>query len=639
MAEEAEGPETGGEAGIGADPAAMALGLGSASRGEADAFLRDQRALIAEQRHHLNRQYAQLGLSIWQLRFGVLLRIATACVGLAFAAAIGFLTWNAASSNELIVDAFTVPPDIAQKGIGGDVLAGQLVDRLATLQAQTSSFRASQTYSNSFGESIKLEIPETGVSLGELDRFLHEKLGHDTHISGALFHTASGLGLTVRVGTEFSDRADGAENDLDSLVQQAAEAIYHRTQPFRYATYVWTKVSPEQGHRLFLDVAANGDAAERSWAYVSVGTTAVDDGGNSATDQAIRINAGFEKRATELGPGNALAWSALGYVEELLGRNEEALSDLRGAQGAMSGGKTGLIEAAAVPGYRQGVQARIDGLLGNYNDAAREQDEFIQAGKTGLTVGNSAMQAVYQALGHDPALADATLAQPAPEPAPRAAQSARYTRRARILMALSRRDWNGVLSAAADSSAAGPTDDFASEESWIALAQARLGRFAEGQARIAKTAEDCYPCLIARGQIAELQKQQAEAEQWFAKAESIGPSLPLASQAWGEALLARGDAAGAIEKFKSASSKGPHFADPLEGWGEALMAQNKSHLALAKFAEAEKYAPNWGRLHLKWGEALAYAGRKDDAKAQWARAAALALTPDEKAELANIVSS
>ena len=42
---------------------------------------------------------------------------------------------------------------------------------------------------------------------------------------------------------------------------------------------------------------------------------------------------------------------------------------------------------------------------------------------------------------------------------------------------------------------------------------------------------------------------------------------------WGQALLARGDADGAIAKFTLANQKGPHFADPLEGWGEALMEQ------------------------------------------------------------------
>jgi len=71
----------------------------------------------------------------------------------------------------------------------------------------------------------------------------------------------------------------------------------------------------------------------------------------------------------------------------------------------------------------------------------------------------------------------------------------------------------------------------------------------------------------------------------------------------------------------------------LEGWGEALMAKNRSDQALAKFAQANKYAPNWGRLHMKWGEALAFSGKPADAKAQFARAAALDLTPSEKAEL------
>ena len=37
-----------------------------------------------------------------------------------------------------------------------------------------------------FLTGLKLEIPETGVSLSELDRFLREKLGHDLHIGGEM---------------------------------------------------------------------------------------------------------------------------------------------------------------------------------------------------------------------------------------------------------------------------------------------------------------------------------------------------------------------------------------------------------------------------------------------------------------------
>ena len=133
--------------------------------------------------------------------------------------------------------------------------------------------------------------------------------------------------------------------------------------------------------------------------------------------------------------------------------------------------------------------------------------------------------------------------------------------------------------------------------------------------------------------IAAVAKQWGRADYWFARAEQQGPSLPFADADWGESLLARGDAADAIEKFKLSNQKGPHFADPLEGWGEGLMKKNRSDLALAKFEQANKYAPNWGRLHLKWGEALLYSGDKADAKKQFAVAAGLYLMPVERAAL------
>ena len=55
--EEAAGVERGLDGiGAGNDIAAAALALGGASREEVDGLLMDQRALIAEQRHHLQAQ-------------------------------------------------------------------------------------------------------------------------------------------------------------------------------------------------------------------------------------------------------------------------------------------------------------------------------------------------------------------------------------------------------------------------------------------------------------------------------------------------------------------------------------------------------------------------------------------------------
>ena len=78
----------------GVDPAAMALALGGASREEAGRFLATEQTsarLIADQRHHLHEQFKHLHLSVWEKHLGVLLRVATAVVGIAVAA--GLASW------------------------------------------------------------------------------------------------------------------------------------------------------------------------------------------------------------------------------------------------------------------------------------------------------------------------------------------------------------------------------------------------------------------------------------------------------------------------------------------------------------------------------------------------------------------
>jgi len=612
-----------------ADPAALSLALVGASREEADAFLRDQR-------HHIHEQLKQIHLDIWEKWLGVLLRVATLLIGMVVAAGLAFLIWNAARSNELIVDAFSVPPDLAQKGVNGEVLAGEVVDRLVEIQEGITSFRAPQTYANTFGESVKLEIPETGVSLSELDRFLREKLGHNTHISGALVRTASGLKLTARISGAGSDRAEGGDGDLDTLVQRAADAIYNRTQPFRYATHLWQQGRNVEANQLFWTLAKSGSRSEQAWGYISLGSTAMDSSLSTISDTAVNGALRYISRATELDPGNALAWSAHGLTLDYLSRDEEALVSAKKALTLVSGEGYGQIRADYASSFRKVTQARLDAALGAFDPAAKGQVEFIESGRIGMNPGISASAALYQAFAHETGAARATMANPAPDSAGRAAVGAVLNARAHILIALSTEDWPSVLR---EYAALGPqfpglqSRYFVRASAGVAIAEAKLGRFAQAEARIGSTPADCYRCLIARAQIAEQRGQHARADWWFDRAAQAGPSLPFAHAEWGLALLARGDPDGAIAKFKQAAHIGPHFADPLEFWGEALMAKNQSHLALKKLEEANKYAPNWGRLHLKWGQALAYSGKREQAKAQFARAAALDLTPSEKSEL------
>ena len=107
-----------------ADPAALSLALSGASREEADAFLRDQR-------HHIHEQLRQIHLDIFEKWLGVLLRLATLAVGVAAARLVGAAVWDAAHDDGLVIEAFSVPPDLAARGLTGEVIASQLLANLS----------------------------------------------------------------------------------------------------------------------------------------------------------------------------------------------------------------------------------------------------------------------------------------------------------------------------------------------------------------------------------------------------------------------------------------------------------------------------------------------------------------------------
>jgi tetratricopeptide (TPR) repeat protein len=104
---------------------------------------------------------------------------------------------------------------------------------------------------------------------------------------------------------------------------------------------------------------------------------------------------------------------------------------------------------------------------------------------------------------------------------------------------------------------------------------------------------DCYRF---RGDVLDLRGDWAGAQEWYAKAVRLGPSIPSGYYSWGIALAKHGDLDGAAVKLKDANPKGPHWADPLKAWGDVLAKLGKRKEALAKYDEALKYAPNWKQL-------------------------------------------
>jgi hypothetical protein len=99
---------------------------------------------------------------------------------------LAILVWDAAHDTGLVIESFAAPPDLAQRGMTGQVVANQLLDEIADIQISADTPRPAASYANNWGDDLTVEIPETGVSIGELDRFLRAKLGHITRIKGAM---------------------------------------------------------------------------------------------------------------------------------------------------------------------------------------------------------------------------------------------------------------------------------------------------------------------------------------------------------------------------------------------------------------------------------------------------------------------
>ena len=633
VSEETEDHDTGAEAVTGGvDAAAVALALGGASREEADAFLADQRALIADQRHHLREQFKQLTLGIFGQRLSIALKALTAILGVAIAVSLGVAVWNASQADGMVVDAFSVPPPIAQAGVTGEVIADDLTARIGAIRtiAVNRSLTGSKNVRKDSTEDIKVEIPETGVSLGQAWRYLRFWLGHERHLSGNLRLTGGGkTTLTVALDGERVVSVTGA--DLDTLEQQAAEQIFTKVDPTNIVIYLLAErrdgeALAEAAHATQL----TDGSAERADAYsLWSGTTRNVTGDMKLALSRAAIAADLNPKLLTVRLEMMAAFVLMGHDEEAL-REAQAMRDFKEQDQPTAQQGHGFAEILT-----RGESIR-DASLGAFTLAASEDlcPSCPQSVKF-------ATQAESAARAHDGAQSRALVAKAvAAEPAAGVVVAGADIARVEYFSQIDVEDWRAAVSSARAYEADIKSDLTRSPglkavrlriqaAPLLAYGLARAGDLAGAQAVIDATPGDCYQCIRTRGLIAAAAKQWDRADWWFARAVAFGPSLPFAYADWGQSLLDQDEPDAAITKFAIASQKGPRFADPLEMWGEALMKKNRSDLALGKFTEADKYAPNWGKLHLKWGEALVYAGKKDEAQKQFAIAAGLDLVQAE----------
>jgi len=561
-----------------------------------EAFLETQARLIEEQTaqlraerpirlHHLHGRSREGRLRRMGQRIRLAMQLGVAVLFAALGAALVSMVYSALTSHAVVVEAFDTPPALAPRGLSGKVVASALLDGLQTLADATRSADAGMAAQNAWSSNVQIEVPETGVSIGEIDRFLHERLGHDLHVGGDLIETAGGgLALTVRGDGLAPKTFVGGPADLEKLTTAAAEYTYGSSQPYRFAVYLNNK-------------GRNDDAL------------------------AFLPKAFAQARTDALRSRLANTWGNVFYS---LGKPREAIGKYRVAI-ALDGddwlARSNLVNALPlVEGEEAGWRASQDFLRAVQAAPAAKrppkrmfspigsetwdlplalQGMLADAGASGAgisTIIDGPPIADTYALMHDPIAADRYIAASDPNDPTTVAETL-------MLQAYGALDRNDAAAAIPPlekmwRSWQANTDlqtNFYDSPCYLGLAYGLAGRLADAEALFKKLGP-WNRCFAFHGETLAHAGDMAGAERAWSEGERLAPDLPWVDLERGRWAMNRGDLVAAASHFAAAHAHAPHFADPLKAGADVLARQGKWAAAVARYDKALDYAPHWEAL-------------------------------------------
>jgi tetratricopeptide (TPR) repeat protein len=565
-------------------------------------FLDHQSRLLETQREHLKDEHAaRLHLLRGQARevdirrFGLRLRVAfqvfIALLATAIGLGVAIMIRDAVTSHSVVIDSFNAPPSLAADGLNGQVLASGLLDVLTRIQAASRANIEHRNLSNAWTNQISIDVPETGISIGQLERTLKTRFGHDQHIEGDLVKTPAGLALTVR-GTEILPRTfTGEARALDKLLTQAGEYVFGQSQPGLWAAYLSNNDRDDEAISFAQGAANTVAASERPYVLNYWANAIADKGGQGALTEALPLY----REAVRL---KADYWS--GYNNIMF-----ALAGLGDEEGSVRAGEQLIKVAGGRPGRAPefmylNYDAAVWDLPAMHAELIADMESHGGIGSGGIASGAENLQvAQYDVQMHDVQAATLRLkttsvdAKNLPDVATAAFDRALLAEETGDLREAAN-EWDAHIAAYANPmvSTSNP-----STICYAAVTYQKTGQPAKADAALDPVGKLAYvDCYRFRSDVLDLRGDWAGASDWYAKAVKLAPSIPAGYYSWGVALARHGDLDGAAVKLKDANLKGPHWADPLKAWGDVLVKQGHMREALAKYDQALKYAPNWVAL-------------------------------------------
>lgn len=544
------------------------------------------RVLLAKQARLVEADIEHRILQVKTERVSLTLRRLTVLVGLGVAAVVLYAAYGAWQSRGVVVESFDAPPAFAQRGLSGNVVAANIQDSIAAIQSNVRTTAKRRAIDNAWTGDIAVQVPQTGVSIGELQRILRRALGQETYITGSLVQdddkTAT---LTIR-GTGIAPKTFSGQTDtLPALFTTAGEYVYGAYEPRLFAIYLFQKRRFPEGEAFIASAFARADETVRPELLVYWGLMLSQQ--QRRPEAIAKLRLGVTQDPTQWRGWNSLVGNTRSvHGDEAAWRVGQQLT--AAAEAAPNDNKPSALGWYNFQSLTQDWSGQIENL---------EQDAKKTGGGGSFGVLSATLLADAELRRHDWAGARryVDMADPKDEALPP--------------MRLFARGYEAIDRKRPDLALA-PLEAF--YELWltnravkfqydyghcyVALARALNGLPIAKVNEAFDSGEQSTVCNALRGDVAEARGNRAEADAAYLRAISRAPSLPFGYQRWGLTLLARGDLARAEAMLKRAAIQAPRWADPKKALGDLRARQGRWADAFTYYREAVPFAPRWAEL-------------------------------------------
>lgn len=601
------------------DPLTMAVRaevLGEKPNSMVRAVLERQAQLIKSDVTHRNWQIAREAA-------GAALMILAAISAFTAVIIVAGVLWSATQYRGLTILPFSVPPALEERGLTGAAVASRVLDRLAEMQTVTQSMRAANTYADSWGDEVAVEIPQTGVSAGELWRFLRSWLGEEIRITGELVLDGDGYRVTARAGGQPARVIMAETGEIYAALDDAADAIFAQTQPYRYAVYLLDSQRNDDARAAFERLLASGTSTDRRWAAAGLTGLYMEEGD---PERAVAIG----ENALELYGEFGLLHANLFQVYDTLGQPGRALHHLRLATRHLRGGDE------YNPADRDAMLVSLEGELllrsHEYGEAARYFTEAIRrrpeiADELRWQLAYAHTWMYETARGQE---IFARLPQFEALPGLPAADDFAFDAAMQLEdTPVWQEQWPAVREAIANVPEEFREGVIINRYPVVAIAFARAGQLEEARALMAGLPEGNYYVDLTRGYIDGLMGD-ATASTRLERLIERAPELAYGELFWSDIHRQQGDAGSALDLLVAAHRKAPGWADPLKEMGDVLAGEGQHRAAAHRYRQAAERAPRWGALHIAWAGAEEARGRSRQAQRLYEQAVTMDLSSADR---------